>query len=63
MNVAGIDISHKEVVIVISVKGKTRKAKTFENTALGHQAIIHLLSKLKAMSSLIMEFSFHLTVK
>lgn len=49
MNVAGIDVSHKDVVIVISVNGKARKAKTFENTASGHKTIIKSLSKLKAI--------------
>jgi len=47
MNGVGIDVSHKEVVIVISVNGKTHKAKTFENKASGHKAIIKSLSKLK----------------
>lgn len=47
MNVAGIDVGSQEVVIVVSVKGKARKAKTFKNTASGHLALIALLSKLK----------------
>ena len=47
MNVAGIDVSYKDVVIVVSVNGKARKAKIFENTASGHKAIITSLSKLK----------------
>lgn len=47
MNVAGIDVSHKDVVIVVSVKGKSRKAKTFKNTSSGHKTIIQSLSKLK----------------
>jgi len=47
MNVAGIDVSHKDVVIVVSVNGKVRKAKTFENTPSGHKKLIHYLSKLK----------------
>ena len=47
MNVVGIDVSYKDVVIVISVNGKARKAKTFENTASGHKTIIKSLSKLK----------------
>jgi len=45
MNVAGIDVSAKELVVVVSVKSKAGKAKSFENTAAGHQAIIRLLSK------------------
>ena len=55
MNYVGIDVSHKELVIVISVKGKSRKAKTFENTALGHKAIIQLLLKLKGESIVCLE--------
>jgi transposase len=47
MNHVGIDVSSKELVVVVSVKGKARSAKTFENTASGHQAIIGMLSKLK----------------
>ena len=47
MNCVGIDVSCKELVVVISVKGKARKAKTFENTPTGHKLIIRLLSKLK----------------
>ena len=53
MNYAGIDVSHKELVIVVSVKGKARKALSFENTALGHKAIIGVLSKLKGESKVI----------
>ncbi|MDI1292770.1 MAG: IS110 family transposase [Methylobacter sp.] len=55
MNYAGIDVSHKNVVIVVSVKGKARKAKTFENTPSGHKAIIQLLSKLKGESRVCLE--------
>jgi transposase len=55
MNYAGIDVSHKELVIVVSVKGKAHKAKTFENTASGHKAIIQLLSKLKLKSRVCIE--------
>lgn len=55
MNYAGIDVSHKELVIVVSVKGKAHKAKTFENTASGHKAIIQLLSKLKGESKVCIE--------
>jgi transposase len=47
MNHVGIDVSHKELVVVVSVEAKARKAKTFENTAAGHQALIELLAKLK----------------
>ncbi len=47
MNCIGIDVGHKELVVVVSVKGKARKAKTFKNTASGFKMIIQLLSKLK----------------
>ncbi len=47
MNCVGIDVSCKELVVVMSVKGKARKAITFENTPAGHQLIIRRLSKLK----------------
>ena len=55
MNYVGIDVSYKEIVVVISVKGKARKAKTFENTASGHKTIIQLLSKLKGESRVCLE--------
>ncbi len=55
MNCVGIDVSSKELVVVISVKGKTRKAKIFENTPAGHQSIIRLLSKLKGDVRVCME--------
>jgi hypothetical protein len=35
MNHIGIDVSHKELVVVISVKGKARPAKAYENTVAG----------------------------
>jgi len=47
MNTIGIDVGCKELVIVIMVNGKARKAKSFDNTPLGHQEIIHSLTKLK----------------
>ena len=47
MNCIGIDVGQKELVVVVSVKGRARKAKTFKNTPTGFIAIIHLLSKLK----------------
>jgi transposase len=55
MNNIGIDVSHKELVVVVSVKGKARKALSFENTALGHKAIIGVLSKLKGESKVCLE--------
>jgi len=47
MNCVGIDVSHKELVVVVSVKGKARKAKSYKNTAAGFITIIQLLAKLK----------------
>ena len=47
MNCLGIDVSCKELVAVVRVKGKSRKAKTFENTPSGFKSIIQLASKLK----------------
>ena len=55
MNCIGIDVSSKELVVVVSVKGKTRKARTYENTAPGHQSIIQLLLKLKGESRVCIE--------
>jgi len=55
MHHIGIDVSHKELVVVVSVNGKARTAKTFENTAVGHQAIIGLSSKLKGESRVCLE--------
>ena len=47
MNCIGIDVSSKELVVVVSVKGKARKARAYENTSPGHKSIIQLLLKLK----------------
>lgn len=47
MNCIGIDVSAKEITVVVSVKSKARKAKTFENTPSGFKSIIQLASKLK----------------
>ena len=55
MNYIGIDVSHKELVVVISVKGKVRPAKTYENTAAGHKAIIQKCLKLKGESRICLE--------
>ena len=55
MNFAGIDVGSTELVIVVSVKGKARKAKTYKNTASGHQSIIQLLSKLKGETQVCIE--------
>ena len=55
MNYIGIDVSHKELVVVISVKGKARAAKTYENTVAGHKAIIKKCLKLKGESRICLE--------
>ena len=49
MNYAGIDVSYKEIVIVISVKGKARKAKTYKNP----YYFIHAFRKLLSSHSLL----------
>jgi transposase len=55
MNGVGIDVSSKELVVVVSVKGNARQAKSFENTPAGHKSIIRLLSKLKGEVSVCLE--------
>ncbi len=55
MNYIGIDVSCKELVVVISVKGKARPAKTYDNTASGHKAIIKKCLKLKGKSRICLE--------
>ena len=55
MNCIGIDVSSKELVVVVSVKGKVRKARTYENTAPGHQSLIQLLLKLKGETRVCIE--------
>lgn len=55
MNYAGIDVSHKEVVMVVNVKGKVHQAKTFDNTPSGHQSIIKRLSRLKGETRVCLE--------
>ena len=55
MNYIGIDVSCNELVVVISVKGKARPAKTYENTASGHKAIIQKCLKLKGESRVCIE--------
>ncbi len=47
MNTLGIDVGCKELVVIVMVNGKARKAKSFDNTPLGHQSIIQYLTKLK----------------
>jgi transposase len=55
MNYIGIDVGAKEVVVVVSVKGKARKAKVYTNTTSGHQAIIQLLSTLKTKYTFVLK--------
>jgi transposase len=55
MNTVGIDVGCKELVVVVMVNGKARKATSFENTASEHQAIIHTLTKLKGTSRVCLE--------
>lgn len=55
MNAIGIDVGCKELVVVVNVDAKARKAKTFENTAAGHKAIIELLAKLKGGTKVCLE--------
>lgn len=47
MNCIGIDVSAKELTVVVSVNGKMRQAKTFENTPSGFKAIVQIAAKLK----------------
>lgn len=66
MNHVGIDVSQKELVIVVSTQGKSRPAKIFDNTASGHREIIQLLAKLKGETQICLEatgvYHFDLTV-
>jgi transposase len=55
MNYIGIDVSQKELVVVMMTKGKARPAKNFENTTAGHREIIQLLAKLKGESRICLE--------
>ncbi len=55
MNSVGIDVSQKELVVVVNAQGKARPAKIFENTTTGHQEIIRLLAKLKGETRICLE--------
>jgi transposase len=44
MNVAGIDVAHKTLGVVLSVDEKAGKAQEFANTASGHQALVKALT-------------------
>ena len=39
MNVAGIDVAHKTLVVVIRAEEKNAKAQEFANTSEGHAAL------------------------
>ncbi|NOQ16674.1 MAG: IS110 family transposase [Methyloprofundus sp.] len=55
MNTVGIDVGCKELVVVVMVNDKARKAKSFDNTPLGHQTIIQSLTKLKGETRICIE--------
>lgn len=55
MNAIGIDVGCKELVVVVIVNGKARKAKSFKNTPSGHQSIVHHLTKLKGETKVCIE--------
>jgi len=55
MNHVGIDVSSKELVVVMSANDKQRKAQTFENTAEGHLALCRVLHKRPGESRVCME--------
>jgi transposase len=45
MKVAGIDVAHKSLAVVIASDGASGKAKTFANDAIGHGALIKELQR------------------
>lgn len=55
MNAVGIDVSCQELIVVIMVNGKARKAKSFDNTPLGHQSLVQSLTKLKGETKVCLE--------
>jgi len=55
MNTIGIDVGCKELVVVIMVNGKARKAKSFDNTPSGHQTIIQYFKKIKGETRVCIE--------
>lgn len=48
MCVVGIDVSHKTLAVAVRQNAKPGKTRTFENTALGHLAVIKALRSAKA---------------
>lgn len=55
MRFVGIDVSHKELAVVIIANGKTTKAKTFSNTPEGHVQLIKFLHKYKEPARVCLE--------
>lgn len=55
MNHIGIDVSGKELQVVVSVNGKHRKAQRYENTPEDHKRLVALIQKLQGESIVCME--------
>lgn len=55
MNHVGIDVSSKELVMVVSIDGKQRQPRVFANTPDGHRDIIGVLSKLRGETRVCLE--------
>lgn len=45
LKVGGLDVSAKELVVVVGCDGKTEAARTFANTAAGHGALLRYLTE------------------
>jgi transposase len=55
MNHIGIDVSGKELHVVVSVNSKHRKAQRYENTPEDHKRLVALIQKLQGESIVCME--------
>lgn len=55
MNHIGIDVSGKELSVVVSVHGKHRKAQRYENTSEDHKRLAAMIQKLQGESIACME--------
>lgn len=55
MHYVGIDVSSKELVIVVNIDGKHRQPKVFANTPSGHQELIAVLHKLRGETRVCLE--------
>lgn len=55
MNHIGVDVSSKELRVVMSVNGKHRKAQLYENTPEDHKRLIAVIQKLHGKSIVCME--------